>query len=190
MPRRSLSQRSVLMVVASMLIASGGVRIGIGAGPAIAFAEEQVAGDAQQSEAEQADMPVSSLVSALQEREARLQEREVALEDRMRALSLAENELRERLTELQEAEASLMATLALSESANDTDIGRLTTVYESMKAAEAAALFEEMAPEFASGFLVRMQPESAAAIMAGLEPQTAYSISVIIAGRNANAPTE
>ena len=29
-----------------------------------------------------------------------------------------------------------------------------------------------------------------AAEMAGLEPQTAYSISVIIAGRNANAPTE
>ena len=50
--------------------------------------------------------------------------------------------------------------------------------------------FEEMTPEFAAGFMARMRPDTAAAVMAGLEPATAYSISVVIAGRNARVPTE
>ena len=189
MTRRPVSQRFVLLIVASMLIGSGGLRLAMGAGPAIALAQDQSDGEAVEAPSEPAP-PVSDLLAALQERDEQLSEREAALENRLLALSVAEAELSERLQQLQEAEASLTAALALSETANDTDILRLTAVYESMKAADAASLFEEMAPEFASGFLVRMQPESAAAIMAGLEPQTAYSISVIIAGRNANAPTE
>ncbi len=45
-----------------------------------------------------------------------------------------------------------------------------------------------MAPEFAAGFLGRMRPDAAAAVLAGLKPDKAYSISVMIAGRNATAP--
>ena len=45
-----------------------------------------------------------------------------------------------------------------------------------------------MEPDFAAGFLGRMRPDAAAAVMAGLTPETAYSISVILAGRNATAP--
>ena len=55
---------------------------------------------------------------------------------------------------------------------------------------EAAALFEEMDPRFAAGFLGRMPAPAAAAIMAGLSPKTAYSFSVLLAGRNANAPRD
>ena len=47
-----------------------------------------------------------------------------------------------------------------------------------------------MTPEFAAGFIGRMRADAAAAIMAGLSPQAAYTISVILAGRNARAPTE
>ena len=57
-----------------------------------------------------------------------------------------------------------------------------------MKPKDAAALFEEMSPEFAAGFLGLMRADAAALIMTGLEPTTAYSISVILAGRNANVP--
>jgi flagellar motility protein MotE (MotC chaperone) len=57
-----------------------------------------------------------------------------------------------------------------------------------MKPKDAAALFEEMDPGFAAGFLGRMRAVAAASVMAGLSPQTAYSVSVIMAGRNANAP--
>jgi flagellar motility protein MotE (MotC chaperone) len=47
-----------------------------------------------------------------------------------------------------------------------------------------------MSPEFAAGFLGRMAPEAAAAILSGMSAEAAYGISVIVAGRNANAPTE
>ncbi|WP_281981078.1 MotE family protein [Thalassorhabdomicrobium marinisediminis] len=181
--------KHVLTIIAGLLILSGGTRFATGLGPAIAFAEEQTTGREAPGPPEEA-VEVAPLLAALQTREARIAEREVAIDDRLRALDLAEQELGERLAELQAAEASLVEALALSETANDSDIGRLVAVYETMKPADAANLFEQMAPDFASGFLVRMQPESAAAILAGLEPQTAYSISAIIAGRNANAPTE
>lgn len=181
--------KNVLSVIAGLLLASGAARLVTGVGPAIAYAEAQTA----QTEQAQPDTPVPEvepLLAALQARETRVAEREVAIDDRLHALSVAEAELSERLAELEAAETSLTAALALSETANNNDIDRLTSVYENMKPADAAGLFEQMAPDFASGFLVRMQPEAAAAIFAGLEPQTAYSISVIIAGRNANAPTE
>lgn len=183
-------RKTVLVYVAGLLLVSGAVRIAMGIGPAVAFAEEQITQSEEINSEPQAQPEITPLLAALQAREDRISARETALEDRMRALSVAEEEIGKRLMELEAAEASLTATLTLSETANNDDIARLTAVYENMKPADAANLFEEMAPDFASGFLVRMRPESAAAILAGLEPQTAYSISAIIAGRNANAPTQ
>jgi len=183
--------KRVLACIAAFLVASGIVRIATGMGPAIAFAEEQMAHDPTETAPVAIMTPeIDPLLAAIQERETRIAERESAIGDRMRALAAAEEEVGKRLAELQAAEESLLAALAMSETANDDDIARLTAVYENMKPADAAGLFETMAPDFASGFLVRMRPEAAAAIMTGLEPQTAYSISAIIAGRNANAPTE
>lgn len=47
-----------------------------------------------------------------------------------------------------------------------------------------------MDPGFAAGFLGRMRPEAAAGIMTGLSPETAYTISVVLAGRNADVPRD
>ena len=80
--------------------------------------------------------------------------------------------------------------MATADKAAENDIGRLTAVYENMKPDQAAALFRLMEPSFAAGFLGRMRPDSAAAILAGLEPDLAYSISVVLAGRNADVPRE
>ncbi len=181
----------VLVFVATLLFASGGVRMATGVGPAIAFAEEHIAEtEGDQPVPASATPQIEPLIAALQAREVRISEREVAINDRLRALVVAEEELTKRLSELEAAEVSLSAALSLSETANDNDIARLTAVYENMKPADAASLFEEMSPDFASGFLVRMRPDVAAAIMTGLEPSTAYSISAIIAGRNENVPTQ
>ena len=128
------------------------------------------------------------MLTAFREREARLTARETELEDRMRALEIADAAVEKKLVALLEAEEKLKATLSLADGASENDLTRLTTVYEQMKPKDAAALFEEMAPEFAAGFLARMKPDAAAAVMAGLDPNTAYSISVIMAGKNATVP--
>ncbi|MEP4475030.1 MAG: hypothetical protein ABJ024_08265, partial [Lentilitoribacter sp.] len=78
--------------------------------------------------------------------------------------------------------------MALANTAAEDDLVRLTAVYENMKPKDASALFEQMEPGFAAGFLGRMRADAAAGILSGLSPQVAYSISVILAGRNADIP--
>lgn len=131
---------------------------------------------------------VSNLIRALKEREAVVIKREKQIEMRMRALSVADTEIEKRLQSLTETEQALRATLSLADEASEKDLLKLTSVYESMKPKDAAILFEEMEPNFAAGFLARMRPDVAAQVMSGLSPQVAYSISVILAGRNATVP--
>jgi flagellar motility protein MotE (MotC chaperone) len=130
---------------------------------------------------------LGTLLKTLQDKQAQLSAREEAQENRQRALDDAAQRIDDRLAQIAAAEQQLRETLALSNNAAEDDLARLTTVYENMKPKDAAALFEAMKPEFAAGFLGRMRPDAAANIMAGLKPDFAYTISVILAGRNANA---
>lgn len=131
-----------------------------------------------------------TLLAALQERESRIAQREAQLADRLQALRVTEAEVGAQLAALTEAEERLRQTIALADVAAENDLSTLTQVYENMKPKDAAALFEEMSPEFAAGFLGMMRPDAAAQIMTGLAPETAYTISVILAGRNAGVPTQ
>ncbi|MCV3269880.1 hypothetical protein MUB52_00435 [Roseobacter sp. WL0113] len=188
--------RGSILLIAGLLVGSALLRIGIGAGQAVATENPSAAVETAAKSATTSDKPLaaderermSKMLESFQQREARLAEREEQIDMRMKALSVADEEIERRLTNLQQAEESLRNLLALANTAAEDDLARLTTVYENMKPKEAAALFEEMEPAFAAGFLGRMRPDAAAGVMAGLSPQTAYSISVILAGRNADVP--
>lgn len=200
--------RSVLGIIAGLLIASALVRVGIGTGQAVARATDDMqpgiaqdvsegrsnvpamAAMAEDFPTEMSPIEVSNMVAAFQAREARLAAREAALEDRLTALRVADQQITEKLAKLEAAEEQLRATIALADTASKDDLDRLTLVYENMKPKGAAALFEEMDPNFAAGFLARMRPESAAEIMAGLSPEAAHLFSVVLAGRNANVPQQ
>ncbi len=186
MTARPKSGRSTLVILALLFASSGALRLGSGVGTALA--NEADTPDAPEP-AQCAAMP-AALADALTAREADMTLREAALKDRTAALALAEAAIEKQLAELQTAEAALASTLAIADQAAEQDLARLTTVYETMKPKDAAALFETMAPAFAAGFLGRMQPQAAAAVMSGLAPETAYQISLQLAGRNAEAPTE
>ncbi len=192
-PRRAFGRGS-LWVIALLLATSGAVRLGA-SGQAIAREVSALAGEHAEASATGAgencgsEADIAEVLARLSDREAKLAVREAALEDRLQALSVAEIQIGKNLTALVEAEAELEKTMALADTAAEDDLKRLTAVYENMKPKEAAPLFAEMDPKFAAGFLGRMRSDAAAAIMAGLEPQVAYTISVILAGRNANVPT-
>ncbi|WP_297615205.1 hypothetical protein [uncultured Roseicyclus sp.] len=117
-----------------------------------------------------------------------LADREALLADRERAVAAAQALVETRLAELAAAEERLSALIAISDSAAETDLDRLTQVYETMPAAEAAAIFGQMDPSFAAGFLTRMAPAASATLMAELTPEQAYAVSVVIATRNSSAP--
>ena len=187
MSRRRKAGRGALFVVAMLFATSGALRLGSGVGTALAKAEETPA-----------ELPVtgptcetpSALAEALKLREDRLAVREAALQDRLAALALADKAMQERMAQLEAMEAELKATLAMADGAAEADIDRLTAVYQAMKPKDAARLFDTMSPEFAAGFLGRMTPDAAAAILSGMTPEAAYGVSVIVAGRNADVPTD
>ncbi|SEW41349.1 Flagellar motility protein MotE, a chaperone for MotC folding [Cognatiyoonia koreensis] len=189
-PRRKRS--GTLHIVAGLLISSALLRFMDGSGQAYAEGEPATPAAVPMTPQGQADSSpdIDTLLATLLAREARVATQEEQITARLQALSVAEAEMQEQLDALVEAEESLRATIALAEEASQTDLGRLTTVYENMKPKDAAALFEEMAPDFAAGFLGMMRPEPAALIMTQLTPQTAHSISVVLAGRNAGVPTQ
>lgn len=193
--RRSTPVRGTVLLISALLIGSAAVRIGIGAGTAVAEsssnAQPSLSGNATVSQTNSDRLnpaEISPLLEALTQREKRIKEREIALEMRAKALDVAQFEVERRLMALENTEQRLSATLAQARTAAEDDLAQLTTVYENMKPKDASALFGAMEPEFAAGFLGRMRPDVAAKILSGLDPQSAYSISAILAGRNAKAP--
>jgi len=188
--------RGTLLVISALLVGSAILRLGTDAGQAFAKQNEQVEATSltplHETNAQSCTPPpeLAPTLAAFQEREARLKQSEAKLRARVQALAVADQEIERKLVQLTKAEDELRKTLALADSAAENDLARLTTVYENMKPKDAALLFETMEPGFSAGFLGRMRPDAAAGIMTGLSPQTAYSISAILAGRNASVPTE
>lgn len=182
-PRRRRGS-APLFALAAILATSGLVRLGDAAGAAIAL---EVSGTRSAPADFGGPVDVAAALAALRERNVELDRRELALEDRLRALATAERILSEQMTALRDAEDRLRSLMTMADEAAERDLAQLTSVYENMKPKEAALLFERMSPGFAAGFLGRMRADSAAAIMSGLTPELAYSISVILAGRNAEA---
>ena len=189
-----------LVVAALLMAASGALRLGHGVGAAIAETRVQSADAAHPDTAPDATMaaanpdpahcpaPPAELARALSDRDAALKAREASVAQREAALELADQVTRQRLKALEDMEHSLSALIVQVDAAAEQDLIRLTTMYETMKPKQAAAIFDQMVPEFAAGFLGRMQPEIAAQIMAGMKPEISHAVTVLLAGRNARAP--
>jgi len=203
--RRSQRVRGgALLLLSILLTGSAVVRIGVEAAPAIGreLTNADTSGtDSETGPGQEQGQTASTtrasfesaedlrpMLAAFQQRESALIRREQQIEDRMAALTIAEEAVDRKLKALVEAEVRLKETLSLADGAAEGDLTRLTEMYEKMKPKESAALFEEMDPQFAAGFLSRMRPEVAAGILAGMAPQSAYTISVVLAGRNATVP--
>lgn len=185
-------------LIALLLVGSAALRAGSEAGSAYAEAAKQPDPKEiipqKQPDPKMADRPasdrseMSNLLAALLKREERVKEQEKKIEMRSKALAVADEEITKRLAALEQAEIALRETLSLADGAAESDLARLTSVYESMKPKDAAALFGAMEPDFAAGFLGRMRPDAAASVLAGLPADMAYAISVILAGRNSKVP--
>ena len=187
--------RGSVLLICFLLLGSAAIRIGGEAGKAVATELASPSTAANESVSTPADTPaldrdgMARMLASFEAREARVERLEREIEARKKALQVADQEISERLAVLEETEATLRSMLAIADTAAEQDVAALTAVYENMKPKDAAALFEEMEPSFAAGFLGRMRPDAAAGIMTGLTPETAYTISVILAGRNAEVPS-
>lgn len=186
--RRRWRQRWILTALGLVFAASAILRIGT-----LDFAFAQSGSSPTPASAMSAVVPgvTQSIQAALTDIETLRQEmmaREAALADREQAVAAAQRLVESRLAELEAAEQRLAGLIAMSDSAAEGDLDRLTRVYETMPPAEAAKIFEQMQPSFAAGFLSRMTPDASANLMAALTPEQAYALSVVIATRNSSAP--
>ncbi len=190
--KRKRTPRGTLLLIVSLLITSAVIRTVSDVGQAWAngTGEEALTDQKVKSEMCKTDDDLHAMLKSFQKREAHLALQEKAMFDREESLKLADRQIERKLTQLEAAEQNLRQTMAMAQTAAESDVGQLVKVYENMKPKQASALFEEMDPNFSAGFLGRMRPEAAAGIMAGLSPQAAHTISVVLAGRNAGAPKE
>ncbi len=190
---RKKQSKGSLFLIATFLIASATVRVGISANEAMAREEplfDSPLTNLAKPESCEPPEDLRELMAVFKEREARIEQREAEIKNRLQALNVADGEVVRKLAALEDAEGRLRSLIAMSETAAEDDLLRLTQVYETMKSKDVATLFEEMDPRFSAGFIGRMKPEAAAGVMAGMTPEAAHAISVILAGRNANTPTE
>ena len=186
--RRARSGRGVLILVGTLLVASGALRAVDGTGMAIAREIETRSNALDPSQPQVTEHDLAELLDELRARENAVIDRERAIETRIAAADMAEARIGEALRELERAEQELRATMAIADEAAENDLRQLTAVYENMKPQQAAPLFAQMSPAFAAGFLGRMRPDAAAAILSGLNAEAAYAISVVLASRNAEVP--
>lgn len=189
---RTQGATRVLPLVALILVVSALLRLATGPVAAVALdmAEPDPSTPTAPPVSEDQIPEIAALLERLRTRDAELDAREAKLDAREAALGLVEARVNDNLARLEEAERALAATMMRAETASENDLTRLTGVYESMKPEQAAELFKRMEPSFAAGFLGRMRTDAAAQIMAGLDPDLAYSISAVLAGRNADVPVE
>ena len=190
--------RGTLFAIGVLFFASGVIRIADGTGLALAREVSGLTDREEQGTSLSSVSPtkcateeaVERALATLRERADELDAREKKIEYRMVSLQRAEQVVENDLKSLIEAEEALSATIALADGAAEGDISRLIAVYERMKPKDAAEVFDAMDPSFAAGFLARMRSDAAASVMAGLSPAKAYSVSVLLAGRNAGVPKE
>lgn len=181
-----------LYFVAILFGISATLRVGLYADSAVALVEGRLQNQTSgaQLQACEPSYDLDAVLSEFKKRDANLSEREANLAQSEVAIRVMKQEIKTQLASLSQAEDRLNQLVAHSQSAAKDDLQKLSEVYSAMNPKQAAALFETMDAEFAAGFLSMLDPFVAAEILAGVSPERAYALSVIVAGRNTNAPTE
>ena len=111
------------------------------------------------------------MLERLTERRQELEKRQSELDMRDTLLKDAEKRLEQRLNELKEAEQRIVAATARKEEAEVQRLKNLVTMYESMKAKEAAKIFERLDIHLATEVAKLIQPRRMSDILAQMTPE-------------------
>jgi flagellar motility protein MotE (MotC chaperone) len=124
-----------------------------------------------------------ALLERLSERRAELEKRQSELDMRDTLLKAAEKKLGERLNELKQAEERIVAATQQKEEVELQRLKNLVTMYESMKAKEAAKIFEKLDVKLATDVARLIQPRRMSEILAQMTPEAAQRLTVELASR-------
>jgi flagellar motility protein MotE (MotC chaperone) len=140
-------------------------------------------GTVVQLETSQISPAERALLERLSDRRRELEKRQSELEMRDTLLKAAEKKLEERLNELKQAEDRIVAATQQKEEVELQRLKNLVTMYEGMKAKDAAKIFEKLEVKLATEVARMIQPRRMSDILAQMTPEAAQRLTVALASR-------
>jgi flagellar motility protein MotE (MotC chaperone) len=129
------------------------------------------------------------ILERLQERREQLDARNRDVEMRESLLKAAELRLEARLAELKAVEGRINATVNARDEEEVKRFKGLVTMYENMKAKEAARIFERLDMKVLIQVSTQINPRKMSEIMAQMSPESAERLTVEMASRASNDKT-
>ena len=125
-----------------------------------------------------------AVLERLQERRQELEQRARELDIREGLLAAAEKQLEARLIELKEVEARINAAAAKKDEAELARFKGVVTMYENMKAKDAARIFDRLDLRILIEVASQINPRRMSDIMAQMSPDAAERLTVELASRS------
>ncbi len=128
-----------------------------------------------------------AILERLTERRSELEQRSRELDVRETLLQAAEKRIESRVTELKDVEARIVAATQKKEEADGARLKSLVTMYENMKAKDAARIFDRLDIKLATEVANLINPRRMSDIMAQMAPESAERLTVELANRGSGA---
>ncbi|MBL4645569.1 MAG: hypothetical protein COA52_10460 [Hyphomicrobiales bacterium] len=118
-----------------------------------------------------------SILQSLRNRREELAAREESLQLRENLIAAAEDRLESRISQLEVLEARLQAAADAELDARKEELQGLVTMYETMKAKEAARIFDRLPMDVLLDVVNAMNPRKMASVMAKMSPESAQRLT-------------
>jgi flagellar motility protein MotE (MotC chaperone) len=128
-----------------------------------------------------------AVLERLQERRQELDQRAREMDIREGLLNSAEKRIEARLNEVKDIEARINAAMAKKDEAEVARIKSLVTMYENMKAKDAARIFDRLDMRILLEVASQINPRRMSDILAQMQPQAAERLTVELATRSHHA---
>ena len=129
-----------------------------------------------------------AVLERLQSRRQELETRNRELEMRESLLKAAEKRLEEKVTELKDTEGRVNTALGTRDKIGTERFKNVVTMYENMKAKDAARIFDRLDMRILVEVSTQINPRKMSEIMAQMSPENAERLTVELANRSNNQP--
>jgi flagellar motility protein MotE (MotC chaperone) len=126
-----------------------------------------------------------AILERLQDRRAELEARAKDLDMRENLLKAAEKRVEARINELKDLEARISNTMQQREDGDATRFKNVVTMYENMKAKDAAKIFDRLELKILVEVATQISPRRMSDILAQMAPESAQQLTVELAARSA-----
>jgi flagellar motility protein MotE (MotC chaperone) len=128
----------------------------------------------------------TQLLQRLQERREEIEKRAREVDTREQLLAATERRIEQRLDELKALEARIQANERQRDEADKARVKALVTMYEAMRAKDAARVFDRLDMPVLIEIVREMNPRKMADVLAAMNPEAAEKLTIELARRQAN----